>query len=134
MRRNLLWITAALALLFLGLLGCEFEASTADIEDAWMARDYEGLQPTDIFGVNETFYCIVELKDAPDDTTIKAAWFAEDVEGVEENFLISESELNHGDGRLHFELGNENPWPVGRYEVELYINNRKDQSLDFEVR
>ena len=127
-------IGLALAVVILAIIACDFSASTANIADAQMARDSEGAQPITVFAAEETFYCIVKLANAPDDTMVKASWFAVEAEGVDPNFLIDETELTSGSGSLYFELSNTNLWPVGNYKVDLYLNGELDRTLEFEVK
>jgi hypothetical protein len=131
-RRFCLGFTAAALLATVLALGCTI--STANIGDAWMARDEEGTQRTTTFGSSEVFYCVVELKNAPDDTTVKASWTAVDVEGVDPNTFIDETVLTSGSGSLHFQLSNDSLWPNGRYKVDLVLNDELDRTLEFEVR
>ena len=65
--------------LFAASLACGVSASTANISDAYLARDPEGTDPTTVFLPDEPFYLIVELANAPDDTVVKAVWVAVDV-------------------------------------------------------
>jgi len=39
-------------------------------------------------------------------------------------------------GRLRFALSSKSPWPTGKYEVDLYLNdaNKPTKTLAFEVR
>jgi len=134
MKKNKFWIMLAVAALVLGVLACSFSASTASIENAWMARDYDGQQPTTVFAQDEVLYCVVDLANAPDDTTVKAAWSVVEAEGVEPNYPLDETELTSGDADLHFELSNDMLWPVGKYKVDLYLNAELDQTLEFEVQ
>ena len=134
MRKNRMQIGFAVAVVLAAMLACGFSVSTANLEGATMARDYDGTQPTTIFGPNEVFYCVVELANAPDDTTVKASWTAVNAVGVDPNFFIDETELTSGSSTLHFELSNTSPWPPGAYKVDLYLNGELDRTLDFEVR
>jgi len=134
MEKNKYWLMLAVAALVLGVLACSFSASTAGIENAWMARDYDGQQPTTVFAQDEVFYCVVDLVNAPEDTTVKASWSVVEAEGVEPNYPLDEAELTSGDADLHFELSNNMLWPVGKYKVDLYLNAELDQTLEFEVR
>ena len=134
MNKHRLQIGFAIAMVMVAMLACGFGASTANIKDAKLARDYDGTQPTTVFAGDEIFYCVVELANAPDDTTVKAAWTAVQAEGVEPNTFIDEHELTTGSGTLHFELSNDNLWPIGQYKVDLYLNGELDQTLEFEVR
>jgi hypothetical protein len=112
--------------------GCS--ASTANIGDAWMARDSEGTERTTTFAPSEVFHCLVDLKNAPDDTTVKASWTAVEVEGADPNTFIDEAVLTTGSDSLHFELSNNGLWPNGHYKVDLYLNDKLDRTLEFDVR
>ncbi len=116
------------------LLACGLSASTANIQNVRMARDAEGNDPTTVFAPTETFHCVGELKNAPDNTALKAVWIATQVEGVSPDFLIGEKELTSGSGTFHFQLSNDSPWPAGRYRVELYLNGELETTLEFEVQ
>lgn len=123
-----------LSTLVLSSLACEFSASTAKISDAVMARDAEGTQPTTTFAPEDTFFCLVTLGNAPDDTTVRAVWTAVEVEGNDPNTVIDESSVDSGSGTLEFNLTNSNPWPVGSYKVDLYLNDELDRTIEFAVQ
>jgi hypothetical protein len=120
------------------LSACSVSASTANISAAKMTRDEAGKNPTKVFSPNDrTFYCIAELSNAPEDTKVKAVWTAVDVEGVKPNLKIDESRITADEsGQLTFDLTNDGPWPVGGYEVELFLDGEEEPSrtLEFEVR
>lgn len=124
----------AILVLILATLACEFSASTANIADAQMARDSEGNQPTTVFAPDETFYCVVDLANAPDDTKVSAIWTAVDVEGADPGTIIEQTDLTTSSGNLYFELSNSNLWPIGQYKVDLYLNDELDRTLQFEVQ
>lgn len=134
MFRNRWKIVLVLSVLVLTMLACEFSASTASIQDAQMAFDEEGTQPTTTFGPNDIFYCNVDLQNAPDDTSVKAVWTAVDVEGEEPNTLIDETTLETGSGTVNFQLSNTNAWPVGKYKVDLYLNDEMKKTVEFQVQ
>lgn len=127
-------LSLVLLVLMLANLACNFSATTASIKDAKMARDNEGTQPTTTFAANDVFYCNVDLASAPDDTIVKAVWTATQVEGADANTKLDESELKSGTGVLHFKLSNQNAWPTGKYKVDLYLNDKLDRSVEFEVQ
>jgi hypothetical protein len=134
MKKNLWVFLLAVVMLLAAILACSFSASTANIAEAWMARDEAGEQKTDVFAQDEVFYCKVELANAPDDTMVKASWTAVNVEGEEPNIFLDETELTTGDNILTFELSNNGLWPTGSYKVDVYLNGELDQTLAFEVR
>jgi hypothetical protein len=129
------WPLAAVLLATLvSMLACGGSFSTANIQRAWLSSDGSGAPETTEFSQDETFYCLVELANAPDDTTLKAVWTAISAEGTDPNFLIDESELTTGDGTVTFNLTNDGLWPIGTYKVDLYLNGEIDRALTFEVR
>jgi hypothetical protein len=134
MKQNRFRLFLIAGVLALAVLACSFSASTANLEEARMARDQDGNQPTTVFSPEETFYCVTELQNAPDDTKVKASWTAVEVEGTDPNMFIDEAEVTSGSGALFFELSNNGPWPVGKYKVDLYLNDQLDQTLEFEVQ
>jgi outer membrane usher protein FimD/PapC len=135
-RTTLLFLPVCAAFLVLVLSACSFNASTANISSAKMARDQDGKQSTETFSPDEPFYCIVELSNAPDDTEVRAVWIAVKAEGADPNTKIDEAKTTSGSGQLQFNLSNDGPWPTGDYKVDLYLNNAKEptKTLEFEVK
>ncbi|HRO24799.1 MAG TPA: serine protease, partial [Promineifilum sp.] len=116
------------------LTACEFSASTANVKSATLARDANGTQPTTTFEPSDTFYLIVDLANAPDDTTVKAIWYAADVgSAAAPNTLIDQASLTSGSSVLTFNLSPESAWVPGTYKVELYLNDELNQTLNFSV-
>jgi hypothetical protein len=128
-------ILFAMMVLLLAALACSGSVSTANIGEAWMATDADGVNRTTVFGQDAVFYAMVDLKNAPDDTTLKAVWTAVNVEETEPNFSLGETEITSGDALIHFQLENTDYlWPKGQYKVEIYLNDTLDQTLTFEVQ
>lgn len=122
--------------LILTSLACSFNFSTAKISDAKMAKDADGNQPTTTFAQDETFYCVGTLENAPDDTKVKTVWTAVEVEGVEPNLNLGDKELVLGGANtFNFSYANEEGkiWPTGKYKVDLYLNDKLDRTLEFQV-
>ena len=130
-----LHIMAAVVVMMLLALACNFSFSTAKIASAKLTADKEGTQETAAFAPDQTFYCIVNLANAPEDTKLKAVWTAVEVEGEQPNVLIDQTETTAGNQNVFtFSLTNDQLWPVGKYKVDLYLNDKLDRTLEFEVR
>jgi len=131
MRKSLFFVVAVMVVT---ILACGFSASTANISDAKMVADSEGEQSTDVFAQDDTFYAVVQVNNAPDDTKVKAVWVAVEADGVDPDFVIGEKELVGG-GTLTYSLSNaeDTLWPVGDYKVDIYLNDELDRSLQFTV-
>lgn len=116
------------------LTACEFSASTANVKSATLAADEAGSRPTTTFEPSDTFYLIVDLANAPDDTAVKAIWYAADVgSAAAPNTLIDQASLTSGSSVLTFNLAPESAWVPGTYKVELYLNDELNQTLNFSV-
>jgi hypothetical protein len=98
-----------------------------------MATDDGGQNKTTVFSQNDTFWAIVTLANAPDDTTLKAVWYAVEAENTDPNFMIDEITTTSGDGTIPFSLVNDGPWPLGKYKVELFLNDKLANTLEFQV-
>lgn len=115
-------------------IACGFSFSTPNFDSTKMALDPEGEQPTTVFSPQDTFYAVVDLKNAPDDTAVRAEWVAVDVKGEESDFVIDSTEITTGSNQLHFNLKNNSPWPAGEYQVNLYIDDELEETLEFQVQ
>lgn len=126
------WVVVAL--LISASLACEFSFSTANIDEAYMAKDADGNDKTSTFGQSAgAVYAIIELKNAPDDTELKAIWYAVEVEGQEPNSEILDYDITGGDGQYNFSLTNDALFPVGKYKVEILLNDEVEKTLEFEI-
>lgn len=134
MKKNNLSILMVLTMLVMVSLACEFSASTANITDVYLTANGDGSGETTVFSGDQTFYCIVEVANAPDDTTLKAVWTAVSVEGVEPNYVIDEASIvTGGQNVFTFDLQIDTFWPSGTYKVEIFLNDELDQTLEFSV-
>lgn len=133
MKRHQLQILVVIVAMLSAALACGGSFSTASISSAQMAADNTGTQPTTVFAQDQVFYCVVDLANAPDDTKLKAVWTAVAVEGEQPNTLIDQSELTTGKP-ASFHVTNQGLWPKGKYKVDLYLNDKLDRTLEFQVQ
>lgn len=135
MKKNKLQILIIVFVIMFSMLACEVSASTAKITDAYMTPNEDGTGNFTEFSANQTFYCVVKVANAPDDTTLKAVWIAVEAEGVDPNFIISEFELTtESENEFTFTLQNDQLWPSGSYKVEIFMNGTLEKTLEFEVQ
>lgn len=137
MHRIRLFSVVAILALAVVLAACNvsFSVSTANIRSAKLSPNESGTPETTVFQQDDyTVYCLVKLANAPSDTVVKAVWTAVDVEGVEPNFVIDSASITSGDADLTFDLTNNQLWPVGKYKVDLYINDKLSRTLEYQVR
>jgi hypothetical protein len=134
MRKSRWPVWTVIALLVGAALACSIDFSTAHIKDARMTHDQAGETKTKAYGPDDTFYCVVELANAPDDTQTKAIWKVVEVEGWEPGYEVGRSEVESGSATLTFEISPETSWPPGDYKVELYLDGEKKETLEFKVQ
>ena len=134
MKRNTIAVLVAVLVLAAAALACGGSISTANIKDAYMSTDTDGANRTSAYSQDAVFYAQVDLANAPEDTKLKAVWFAVNAEGVEANFQIEETEFTSGDGLIRFELSNDSLWPVGQYKVDIYLNDTLTKTVTFDVQ
>jgi hypothetical protein len=107
-----------------------------------MAKGTTGSQldpqnPTRIFDLDDVFYAIVHVENAPANTKIKAVWFAQDVGDAEPcNVQITAaSEITtSGTRNLSFSLRPRPKWLLGVYHVYIYANDNLNIDVDFRVQ
>lgn len=126
-------LTLALLVLVLASLACGGSFSTANVSNAYTSADPNGGSSTTVFAPDQTFYLVVELANAPDDTVLKAVWYGANDNPSVADYLIDQAEST-GSGGTVFNLSNNAAWPAGPYKVELYMNGELSQTINFEVR
>ena len=157
MKKNKLVIMLAVVALLLASLACNavsggdntgdnptttendnsgFSVTTANITNAHLASDendtqqVNGYSPTDL-----GFYCYFDLNNAPDSTVVKGVWTLVSAEGYESNSEIDSAEITGGDDTYYFSLGGStDPWPVGTYRIDLYVDGSLVETIEFEVQ
>jgi len=131
-RRVSVWV--GFLALVLGVLACGGSVSTANVADAWMSADEAGEARVTSYAQDATFYAQADLKNAPDDTAIKAVWTAVDVADTEPGLVINETEFTTGSGQIHFTLSNDGLWPTGSYKVDIYLGEELVKTLEFTIQ
>jgi hypothetical protein len=132
MNKRLLLVGFAIGMLVLSSLACEASASTAAITSATLTADSAGGTATAVFTPDQTFYCVVVLANAPDTTKVKAVWYAVDDAGAATQ--LAEKEIVGSGSPITFNAAASSPWPVGKYKVELYLNDKLDRTLELTVQ
>ena len=130
---SILFMLLILFLAACGGDGGEISFSTANIQNARLAKDADGASVTTRFGQEDTIFVLADLNNAPDDTIVKAVFTAVNAEGESPNTHIEDANLTTGSGTLTFNLSPTGMWPNGDYKVELYLNDKLGQTLTYTV-
>lgn len=142
MKRILSFVSFALVVAVVAA-ACEVSFSTANITQAVLAKDitgdnFEPVDPTSTFPTDQpVINLVVTVANAPSETKVKTVWTAVDVgEAAPANTKIDEAELAmDASGNAHFTLSlpNSGAWPVGKYKVEIYLNDKLDRALEYAI-
>jgi hypothetical protein len=127
--------------MFIGVLvfasvACSFAASTANITNAHMSLDESDTQAVTTYAPDApAFFCFFDLNNAPDDSVVRGVWTLVSAEGYDSNQEIDSAEITGGDNTYYFSLGGSaDPWPVGQFKIDLYLNDELVQTINFEVQ
>ena len=134
---------ATLILVALPITGCSGEVSftTASLSEATMAlgtdADAKPINPTDTFQVDTPeIFCSVKLSNAPSDTEITSEWvyIEGELEGYDNHVIDTYTLVTDGDRYLTFSMERpDDGWPVGTYELVLYVDGKDETSVGFSV-
>ena len=141
--KRYLSLVSLLVLVAIVAAGCNFSVSTANITQATLAKDVQGsnfdpVDPTTTFQVDQPLiHLVVSVANAPEGTKVKSVWTAVDVgDAAPANTKIDEAEVSMTtDGNAHFTLSlpTSGAWPVGKYKVDVYLNDKLDRTLDYTI-
>lgn len=122
--------------LVLASVACEFSASTANISNVHLSLDEADTQRVTSYSPEApAFYCYFDLNNAPDDTVVKGVWTLVSADGYDPNQEIDSADVTGSDDTYYFSLGGStDPWPVGEYKIDLYLNGELIQTINFTVQ
>jgi hypothetical protein len=144
------FLLAAIATLVIGVLGlplmsCSGEVSftTAKLSEITMAKSideitYEPIEKTDTFSTDTSeIFLSAKFSNAPSETEITSEWVY--VEGEVEDlkdYLIDTTSIEvSGTDYLFFSMPSpDQGWPIGQYEVILYIDGQESATVPFTVQ
>ncbi len=113
---------------------CGEGANKPQIENAELYLDPGGTQATTSFSWTVPFYLIVNMTEAQEDTVIQASWIAMDTNRLNPETILKIEEKSPDGNQVFFSLTNEGHfWPIGDYQVNLYVDGKLAQELKFEV-
>jgi hypothetical protein len=119
-----------------------FNLSTAHVKTAILAKvvaDANAENPKfemvdSIFHPDDgEFFLLIEMAGVVDAVTVKAKWIAVDA-GNSKDHLIDEADYTVDTStKFYFDLSLPHRWPVGKYKVELYLHDKIERTIEFQV-
>ena len=83
------------------------------------------------FAAKDVIYAAIDTENAAKDVVLNAKWSFQDGQTVHEETTTISPE---GNATTNFKFSNSNPWPVGKYKVELSLNGASAKTVDFEIK
>lgn len=152
MRHHPAWL--AIALLAFVVLACswgkdkntnstntsgETASSTSVLEEIYMAKDDGKGNPgarADVFSPQDrTIHCVAKLKEMKSGTKMKFTWWTVDANGSQ-NQKIKDIDYTTKalENIIHGHLTLPQNWPVGKYKVDVYVNDNLEKTAFFSVQ
>ena len=129
-------ILSAIMVLVIVSLACSSLNPTPGASDFYMATDEDGTNKTNIFSPNDDFFVFFDVAGIEAGTTFQSRWYGLDIEGVDASVPFQTIDYPYAEGitTIYFQLTGEDPWPVGSYKVEIYMNGAKVGEQGFAVQ
>jgi hypothetical protein len=101
-----------------------------------MATDKDGTNKTNIFSPEDDFYVFFDVAGVEVGTPFQSRWYALDIEGQDATVPFQTIDYAYEEGitSIYFQMTSEEPWPVGSYKVEVYMNGAKIGEQGFAVQ
>jgi hypothetical protein len=137
-QRSILITLTAASLLLTFVLACSFSIGGGEAEIVKVTlsksvdKDQKPTEPTLIFGPTDVIYASVEVKNLDKSDVLKAEWFFVDQNQLIDSITYSPPEDN-ASGFVAFNLTPTEPWPAGKYRVDISLNDKLVQSQNFTV-
>jgi len=96
-------------------------------------ENMEPTNPTNEFSPEDIFYACVKLNYQVKGNVLNAKWYTEQNELIDETEYEIPDDYYGGESYITFSLTGENPWPSGKYSVEIYLNKSLYGKYDFGV-
>lgn len=129
-------ILSAIMVLVIVSLACSSLSPTPGASDFYMATDKDGTNKTNIFSPDDDFFVFFDVVGIEAGTPFESRWYALDIEGQDPAtpFQTIEYAYEEGITSIYFQMTSAEPWPVGSYQVEVYMNGAKIGEQGFAVQ
>jgi hypothetical protein len=127
---------SAILILVIVSLACSAINPTPGASNFYMATDKDGTNKTNIFSPEDDFYVFFDVAGVEAGTPFQSRWYALDIEGQDPNTPFQTIDYPYEDGitSVYFQMTSTEPWPVGSYKVEVYMNGAKIGEQGFAVQ
>ncbi|MBI5943117.1 MAG: hypothetical protein HY864_02005 [Chloroflexi bacterium] len=104
------------------------------IFNGFLAADIEGLLPKSSFKPDEAIYLLFEINDPTGKNVVRVVWSVVEAKGFKAGAVLSDTPYIINEKKyVIFSDHGVNPWAVGKYQVDLYLNNTLFQTIPFDI-
>lgn len=134
--KNLYPVLSAVIVMLIVTLACSGLNTTPGASNFYMAKDSGGKEKTNTFSPTDDFYVFFDVNAIKVGTNFQSRWYGLNIEGVDPNvpFQTIDYSYEEGIGNIYFQLQGTDPWPVGSYKVEVYMDGTKVGEQGFNVQ
>lgn len=104
------------------------------IFNGFLASDIKGVFTTNKYKPDQVIYLFFDINDPSNKNIIRIVWSVVDVKGFLPGAIRSDI-TDVATVKNYKTLSNHsaNPWPAGKYKVDLYLNDNLQQTIEFEI-
>ena len=109
-------------------------AAQEGIFNGFLASDIKGVFTTNKYKPDQVIYLFFDINDPSNKNVIRIVWSVVDVKGFLPGAVRSDI-TDVATVKNYRTLSNHsaNPWPAGKYKVDLYLNDNLQQTIEFEI-
>jgi len=129
-------ILYAVTVMLVVTLACSGLSSTPGASNFFMATDEEGTNRTNAFSPSDDFYVFFNISGVEAGTAFQSRWYGLDLPDIDPNEPLQTIDYPYEEGvtKVYFQLTSAEPWPVGNYKVEIYMDGSKVGEQTFSVQ
>ncbi len=104
------------------------------IFNGFLASDIKGVFTTNKYKPDQVIYLFFDINDPTNKNLVRIVWSVVEVKGFLPGTVRSDI-TDVATVKNYKTLSNHsaNPWPAGKYKVDLYLNDILQQTIDFEI-
>jgi len=110
------------------------ETPQVGIFDGFLSIDIKGVIPSTRFQPDQTIYLLFNINDPTGANIIRIVWSVVEAKGFRPGAIKYDMTDKITEDHFVMEAAHaDDPWAVGKYKIELYLNDVLDEIIEFEI-